>query len=285
MFDASLKYPTSLFLQDGILFFGLYDTLLPDELVDEDMLNSVYGGERVYAAFDISRVNDATGFSAVFYSEDQRKILPVLVTPIYLDRVKPGNEIDQVKLFSLIVALHRLGVNFRMVVADGFSSDYVIQRCKALFGNDHADRFSVDKNPSAYITMLNFMKLGMYRLYSVPRLQYELENLVFDAYVGKVDHPPNTDPSNPVYFKDVSDSLAAASFQLAVFEDLSYEDLTVTAEIAKARASSGNEDEEPEDFYGDIDGGEDFYSDIEVKAARNDEPDDPVEKMMRDIMH
>jgi hypothetical protein len=286
MFDPALKYPTQLFIPDGIPCFGLYDTLLPEELVDEDMINSVYSGEPVYATFDISRVNDPTGFSALFYSEDLHKILPVLVTPIYLNRAIAGNEIDQVKLFGLIVALHRLGVNFRMVTADGYSSDYLIQRCKLLFGNDHAMRFSVDKNPAAHITMLNFMKLGMYRLYHIPRLQYELENLVYDAYVGMVDHPPNTDPANPVYFKDVSDTLAAASFQLAVFEDLSYEDMTSQVALAKAKAAvgDGEEDDGPEDFYGDIDGGEDFFSDIDTKAVVPDEPLDPVEKLMRDIM-
>jgi hypothetical protein len=133
--------------------------------------------------------------------------------------------------------------------------------------------------------MLNFMKLGMYRLYDVPRLRYELENLVYDAYVGMVDHPPNTDPTNPVYFKDVSDTLAASSFQLAVFEDLSYEDMTSQIALAKAKAAVGDgEDDAPEDFYGDIDGGEDFYGDIETKAVDQDEPLDPVEKLMRDIM-
>jgi hypothetical protein len=292
MFSPELSYPTTLFLQDGIPRFGLYDTLLPEELVNEDMLNSVYNGESVYASFDTSRVNDTTGFSAIFYSEDQRKILPVLVTPIYLNRALAGNEIDQVKLYGLVVALYRLGVNFRMVTADGYSSDYLIQRFKILLGNDRASRFSVDKNPAAHITMLNFMKLGMYSLYDVPRLRYELENLVFDAYVGKVDHPPNTDPTNPVYFKDVSDSLAAASFQLAVFEDLSYEDMVARTalvkakfELAKAKAVAGSlGEEEPEDFFGDLDGGEDFFGDIESGDVGDDAPFDPVEKLMRDIM-
>jgi hypothetical protein len=133
--------------------------------------------------------------------------------------------------------------------------------------------------------MLNFMKLGMYSLYDVPRLRYELENLVIDAYVGKVDHPPNTDPTNPMYFKDVSDSLAAASFQLAVFEDLSYEDMVTQDALAKAKAVAGaSGEEEPEDFFGDLDGGEDFYGDIEAVDVVEDVPLDPVEKLMRDIM-
>jgi hypothetical protein len=283
MFDPGLRYPTQVFLTDGIPYFGLYDTLLPEELVNEDMVNSVYNGEPVYASFDISRVNDATGFSAIFYSEDQKKILPVLVTPIYLNRAFAGNEIDQVKLYGLVVALYRIGVNFRMITADGYSSDYIIQRCKMLLGNDRALRFSVDKNPAAHITMLNFMKLGMYRLFMVPRLKYELENLVYDPYVGVVDHPPNSDPTNPTYFKDVSDSLAAASFQLAVFEDLSYEDMVAQGVLAKARAGVAGGDE-PEDFYGDLGDGEDFFSDIEEAGVEDDEPLDPVEKLMRDIM-
>jgi hypothetical protein len=284
MFNPELKYPTSLFLEDGMPKFGLYDPMLPEELVNEDMINAVYAGERVYASFDTSRVNDHTGFSAIFYSDDQRKILPVLVTPIYMNRSIAGNEIDQVKLYGLVVALFRLGVNFRMVTCDGFSSDYIIQRCKVLLGNDHAERFSVDKNGAAHITMLNFMKLGMYCLYDVPLLRYELENLVYDPYVGKVDHPPNTDPVNPVYWKDISDSLAAASFQLAVYEDLSYEDMATQEFLSKARAAVAEGGEEPEDFYGDLGDGEDFYSDIGVKAVQREEPMDPVEKLMRDIM-
>jgi hypothetical protein len=284
MFDAELRYPTRLFLPDGIPQFGLYDTLLPEELVDEDMVNEVYAGEPVYASFDISRVNDHTGFSAIFYSVDQRKILPVLVTPIYLNRSWAGNEIDQVKLYGLVVALFRMGVNFRMVTCDGFSSDYIIQRCKMLLGNDHADRFSVDKNTAAHITMLNFMKLGMFRLYDLPLLRYELENLVYDPYVGKVDHPPNTDPANPVYWKDVSDSLAAASFQLAVFEDLSYEDMATQETLARAKAVVEEGGEAPEDFFGDLVEGEDFFSDIGVRAVKQEEYLDPVEKLMRDIM-
>jgi hypothetical protein len=284
MFDSGMRYPTRLFLQDGIPRLGLYDTLLPEELVDEDMVNSVYSGEPVYASFDISRVNDHTGFSAIFYSADQRKILPVLVTPIYLNRALAGNEIDQVKLFGLVLALFRLGVNFRMITCDGYSSDYIIQRCKLLLGNDRAARFSVDKTVAAYITMLNFMKLGMYRLYDVPRLRYELENLVYDPYVGKVNHPPNTDSVNPVFWKDVSDSLAAASFQLAVFEDLSYEDMATQDVLAKARAVVAEGGEGPEDFYGGLDSGEDFFSDIGLRGVEREEFLDPVEKFMRDLL-
>jgi hypothetical protein len=129
------------------------------------------------------------------------------------------------------------------------------------------------------------MKMGMFRLYDIPRLRYELENLVYDPYVGVVDHPPNTDPANPVFWKDVSDSLAAASFQLAVFEDLSYEDMAAQDILAKARtAVAADGGEEPEDFYGDLDQGEDFFSDVGLRGIEREEPLDPVERLMRDIM-
>jgi hypothetical protein len=285
MFDSSMRYPTQQILRDGIPFLGLYDTLLPEELINEEMINEVYSGEPVYAAFDISRVNDATGFSAIFYSEDRRKILPVLISPIYLDRLKEGNEIDQVKLMGLVTALFNVGVNFQFISADGFSSEYILQRCKLLLGNDKADRFSVDKSPAAHITMLNFMKMHMYQIYPIPRLKYELENLVFDPYVGKVDHPANSDPANPVYFKDVSDSLAAASFHLSVRENLSYESLEVEAAVQQARSRGAKEDkDEEEDFYSGLEDGEDFYSDIETGVDEKPVPEDPVERLMRDIM-
>jgi hypothetical protein len=287
MFDPSLKYPTRVVLPDGVPNFGIYDTLLPEELVDEDMLNSAYHGEPVYAHFDVSRVNDATGFSAIFLSEESGKIESVLVTPVYLDRSKPGNEIDQVKLVGLVVVLLKLGVNFRMVTGDGFGSEYLITRFKLLLGNDFAGRFSLDKTPAGYITMLNFMKLGMYRLYPVPRLQYELENLVYDKFLGKVDHPPNSDPVNPVYWKDVSDSLAGASFHLSVYEDLSYENMMVQSEIEKARHQGNPDAEEEDDFYSSLADGEDFYSGLADGVGEDDggpEPADPLERMMREIM-
>jgi hypothetical protein len=182
-----------------------------------------------------------------------------------------------------------MGVNFRCISADGFASEFLIQRFKLLLGKDDvsrdkAIRFSVDKNPAGHLTMLNFMKLDMYRLYYVPRLEYELENLVYDRYLGKVDHPPNADPEHPVYWKDVTDALAGASFHLSVYENLSYEDLQVSAEVEKARKGRQSEevDEDSEDFYSDLVDGEDFYSSIDSP----DEIDlsDPLDKMMRDIL-
>jgi hypothetical protein len=294
MWSPGLRYPTALplsSLRGGIPYFGIYDTLLPEELLSEDMINVHYQGEPVYAAFDVSRVNDATGFAAVFYSEERAKILPVLITPVYLDRAVSGNEIDQVKLAGLVTTLYRMGVNFRCISADGFASEFLIQRFKLLLGKDDANRdkavrFSVDKNPAGHLTMLNFMKLGMYRLYRVPRLEYELENLVYDRYLGKVDHPPNSDPEHPVYWKDVTDALAAASFHLSVYENLSYEDLQVSAEVEKARKGRrpvGVGDGGPEDFYSGLADGEDFYSGVDA-ADDGDDFSDPMDKLMRDIL-
>jgi len=284
MFDTGLKYPTKLIFTDNTPHLGLYDSTLPEELVDEDMLNETYDGQAVYISVDLSRVNDPTGFAAIFFNEELRKIMPILVTPISLDRFKPGNEMDPVKIMGLITHLYRLGVNIRMVTADGFQSDYLVTRCKLLLGNDRVERFSADKSPVAHITMLNFMKLGMYRLYPIPRLKYELENLIYDKVSSKVDHNVNSDPANPVYFKDVTDALACASHQLSIYENLSYEDLMVTMEIEKARKLRlPEEDEEVEDFYGDIAADDDdFYGNID---GSDREPElDPMEQMMRDIM-
>jgi len=285
MFDSSLKYPTRLIFKDGLPLLGLYDSTLPEEIVDEDMLNETYNGQSVYISVDLSRDNDPTGFSAIFYDEDERKIKPVLITPIYLDKSKVGNEIDPAKVMGLITHLYRLGVTIKKVTADGFQSDYLITRCKLLLGNDKVDRFSADKSLVAHITLLNFMKLKMYRLYPLPRLQYELENLFYDKLSGKVDHPPNSDPSNPIYFKDCTDALACSSHQLAIYENLSYEDLMVTMEVEKARKllRVGEEDEEVEDFYGAVAADEeDFYSNID--GSERDTELDPVEQMMKDIM-
>lgn len=285
MFNSSFKYPTKLILNNGIPLFGLYDTTLPEELVDEDMLNDVYNGQPTYISVDLSRSNDPSGFSAIFFDDENRKIKAVLVTAIYLDRLKAGNEMDPVKVVGLITHLHRLGVNIRMVTADGFQSDYLITRCKLLLGNDRVERFSADKSPVAHITMLNFMKLGMYCFYDIPRLRYELENLIYDKVSGKIDHQPNSDSSNPIYFKDISDALACSSHQLAIYENLSYEDLMVTMEVEKARGLRKSEDdvEEIEDFYGAVAADEDdFYSDV---SSSDDDVDlDPMEQLRKDIM-
>jgi len=285
MFDPSLKYPTKLIFPDGIPQLGIYDTTLPEEIVDEEMLNEIYDGQAVYISVDLARVNDPTAFSAIFYHEELRKIMPVLVTPLYLDRFKPGNEMDPVKIVGLITHLYRLGVNIRMVTADGFQSDYFRTRCKLLLGNDRVEPFSADKSPVAHITMLNFMKLGMYRLYPIPRLKYELENLIYDKVSSKVDHNVNSDPSNPVYFKDVTDALACSSYQLSIYENLSYEDLMVTMEVEKARKSRATDDEneEVEDFYGAVAAdNEDFYGEVD---GFDGEPElDPADQLMRDIM-
>jgi hypothetical protein len=85
------------------------------------------------------------------------------------------------------------------------------------------------------------------------------------------------------FWKDVSDTLAAASFQLSVYENLSYEDMVVTTEVEKARSRAGlGEEEEPEDFFRGLENGDDFYSDI-GDTSDQDSYEDPVESFMSSL--
>lgn len=285
LWSKKVRYPTRLMLENQVVDLGLYDTTLPEDLIDEDMVNESYDGQPVYMAFDISRVNDPSAFSAIYYDEETKKIKSLLLCSIYLDRLKSGNEIDQVKLFGLVTCLWRMGVNIRMVTADGYASDYVIQRAKKLLGNDRARRMSVDKEVMPHLTMLGFMKLGMYELYYMKRLEYELENLVYDKVEGKVDHPPNTDPVHPIYFKDLSDTLASASFSLSIGESLDYENIMVLSAVEKHRIER-EQNEEIEDFYGDVEGYTDdgFYEDAAVGLREEDTRVFNEEKAKEDYM-
>jgi len=269
MFDRDLKYPSLFPVKDNTPLFGVYDTLLPEEVLSEDIVNSTYAGESVYVHIDMAQVNDPVGFAALYFSEECNKIMAVLLTRLYLNRNVSGNEIDPVKVMGLITAMWRMGINIKTVTCDGYNSEYIITRCKLLLGREpmgvdnrtqeKAFRFSLDKSPAGHITMLNFMKLGMYRLYPCPALAHELENLRLERFSGVVDHPANSDPSNPTYFKDLTDAVGGASFQLSVFEQLSYEDILVNAEVSKARQARGKEDlGEAED-----EGAEDFYSGLD----------------------
>ena len=101
------------------------------------------------------------------------------------------------------------------------------------FGNEAADYLSVDKDPTPYLVMLNFAKMGRYALPYYKPLESELKELLYDRGSNKVDHPRNPDSSNPVHYKDCSDGLAGATFLIYTREHVQYEALEIERETER----------------------------------------------------
>lgn len=101
------------------------------------------------------------------------------------------------------------------------------------------------------------MKLKRYSIPYYKQLEYELSNLLYDRATGKVDHPHNTDPNHPVYFKDCSDCLAGATFHIYTREHVQYEMMIIEKETDKV--------EIPDDG---------FYSSIDITGTDDDVEDE-----------
>jgi hypothetical protein len=154
------------------------------------------------------------------------------------------------------------GVNFKMITGDRYAKDWLIPQCKKIFGNDHSDYLTVDKDPVPYMTVLNFAKLKRYALPYYKPLEHELINLNKDMATNKVDHPKNTNPNVPVYFKDCSDGLAGATFELSINEHIHIEQILIDKELEKVEIPSDN-------FYESIslDEEKDYIDEIELFKA------------------
>ena len=143
----------------------------------------------------------------------------------------PDNQIDQEKILGLILYMRDNGVNFAFISGDHYAKDFLIPQCKKIFGNEKSDYLSVDKDPVPYMVMLNFAKMGRYKLPYYKPLEHELTNLTKDLATNYVDHPHNTNPNEPVWFKDCSDGVAGASFLLYTKEHVQYETMMIEKEL------------------------------------------------------
>lgn len=212
---------------------GIYDQNSPFLIWNSDRAMEHYHGENVYLHIDASQKHDHTGFSALFYDREDNKIRSLLTASMFLNEEINDNQIDQEKILQLILYMRDNGVMFKKITGDHFAKDYLIPQCKKIFGNEYSDYYSVDITPAAYLTTLNFMKLKRYSIPYYKQLEYELSNLLYDRSTGKVDHPHNTDPNHPVYFKDCSDCFAAATQLIYVNEHVHYEDMLIEKETEK----------------------------------------------------
>ena len=194
---------------------------------------------------------------------------------MFMNKDVPDNQIDQEKILQLLLYMRDNGVNFGFISGDHYSKDWLIPQCKKIFGNDKSDYFSVDKDPVPYMTMLNFAKLGRYKIPYYKPLEHELLNLNKDLATNKVDHNNNPNPNEPIWFKDCSDGVAGATFELSIREHIQYEQMMIEKELDKVEIPDDgfystigtNEDNEIEDemklFTDGLYGEDSVYSEME----------------------
>lgn len=232
---------------------GIYDKTSVYSLFDEDRAMSAYHGENVYIHVDPSQKWDMTGFSALYMDSEAHRIRSLYTTSFTINHDVPDNQIDQEKLLLLIKHLRDLGARIAFVSGDHYARDYLIPQCKLLLGNGCADYYSIDVSSQAFLTMLNYMKRGVYAVPHYGQLEYELQNLLYDRYTERVDHPHNTDGKHPVYFKDCADAFACASHHIYTMEA-----------APEPEHDTADDDGEPSDG---------FYEDIGYDTAMDDDDD------------
>lgn len=229
MWDKELKKP----FYDDIPCIGIYDSTTPQELWNPDIALEHYHGESVYVHIDCSQKHDHTGLGGLYYDLEDKCIRAILIIRMFMNDGVPDNQIDQEKILQLLLYMRDNGVNFGFISGDHYAKDWLIPQCKKIFGNEKSDYLSVDKDPVPYMTMLNFAKLGRYKIPYYKPLEHELLNLNKDLATNKVDHNQNPDPNHPIWFKDCSDGVAGATFELSIREHVQYEQMMMEKELDK----------------------------------------------------
>ena len=229
IWDKTLRNPFS----KDIPQIGIYDSIAPYEIWNPEIAMEHYHGENVYVHIDMSQKHDHTGFSALYYDMEDKMIRSILTVRMFMNKEIPDNQIDQEKVLQLLLYMRDNGVNFRFISGDHYARDFLIPQCKKIFGNDHSEYFSVDKDVIPAMTVLNFAKLGRYRLPYYKVLEHELVNLNKDLATNKVDHNKNPNPNDPIWFKDCFDGLQGATYHIYTREHVQYEQMMMDKELEK----------------------------------------------------
>lgn len=229
IWDKTLKNP----FNKDIPWIGIYDSTAPYEIWNPDIALEHYHGENVYAHIDASQKHDHTGFSALYYDNEDKCIRSILTVRMFMNKEIPDNQIDQEKILMLLLYMRDNGVNFSFITGDHYSRDWLLPQCKKIFGNEKVDYLSVDKDPVPYMEVLNFAKLGRYKIPFYKPLEHELLNLNKDLATNKVDHNNNPNPNEPIWFKDCSDGLAGATHNLSIREHIQFETMMIEKELEK----------------------------------------------------
>jgi hypothetical protein len=212
---------------------GIYDSTSATDIWNPDIALEDYHGENVYIHIDASQKHDYTGFSALYFNIESKKICSLLTISFFMNDEINDNQIDQEKLLELILYMRNSGANIKYFTGDHYAKDFLIPQMKKIFGNEYADYLSVDKDTTPYLVMLNFAKMGRYSIPYYKQLEYELTNLLYDRGSNKIDHPHNTNSSKPVYFKDCADAFSGASYLIYTREHIQYETMQIEKETEK----------------------------------------------------
>jgi hypothetical protein len=254
LFTDDFKYPTQLSnAKELVPFFGMYDSLEPEELIDFSLIEQHYHGEPVFGHVDLSSHFDPSGLALCFYNEDMGRIETAFASSFYLDRRIPDNQISQDKLLRLIQYLVEEGLNIQYLTTDLFGAESAIsQQLRLLYGPQFIGRLSVEE-AGPYIELLSLAKRGKVVCYDYSILRKELSQLIYNRLENRVDHPRNptsTPLGKPMYTKDVSDAFCGAVWNVITHVDISFDAQALQERIKRERERNlmvGNDD-----FYSDI---------------------------------
>ena len=213
--------------QGELVHIGIFDEVDWEEVLKEDYVMLGYHGESVYIHVDFGQKHDHTGFSALFYNQELHKVSSLLTMEMDVDLTKPDNQADQTKVWELVLLLYRWGARVKLVTGDIWAKSYLIPQAN-LHPDMKGEYYSVDQDDmAAYLTMQNYMKVGLYSIPYYRQMETELKELVRNNNTGKIDHMDNPSGREPIHFKDLIDAFAGASFSIYTREGISYEELVM----------------------------------------------------------
>jgi len=193
-------------------------------------INKLRGPERHkprFAHVDIGLKGDALGITFVHLDSTvsisrtniEGKAIEVSENVYFQDlsirvKSKAGSEVPLYKIREFIFWVHENLWKIETITYDGFQSSDSIQLLKSYGLN--AGLLSVDRTDEPYLVLRSSILENRLKLYKMPILIRELEDLEYDRSKKKVDHPSITVNNEPGS-KDVSDSLCGAVFNAQAY--------------------------------------------------------------------
>jgi hypothetical protein len=233
----------------------LWDYFLPEVLFDkiEDPEDGAtwmlkrQPGEPRFVHIDQSLSGDTTGLAIVHVSmwrvdEESGMALPKLETDLMLqiDPPKKPDQISIAKIRQFIFRLRNMGMKFGLVTYDQYQSADSIQTLTSR--GIPAERISVDKDDTAYLSLSNLMLERRLWMYEYGPFKEEFFNLDHDRERHKVDHPAGGD-------KGISDSMAGSVANALERGKLQYLPASETTDLVSTDSDDLEEEENlPDDW-------------------------------------
>ncbi len=233
---------------------GIFDKDNIPFLIKEEILLKYYSGEAVTIHIDNSRGSDPVGFSSFFYKEETKTIYPLYCSALEIDKKIAENEISPEKIWAIVEYLYSLNVDIQSITVDSYNANYFLSKAKTLIDPKKVSQINSESDPVFYEVFRAFLKAKIISMYPYARLEYEMKNLIWHPSIkvrngiGLVDHPTNESSSEPVFFKDVSDTFAVALYRLSILIEIDPFNL----EELRTWERQYKKGEEPEDFYGTL---------------------------------